>query len=147
MTAVLHARRGLRDRVRTFVRVEDRSNGGYTLWVSVVALLNLVSAVMVLSASSVASLTTHGSTWFVAQRQLMWIALGGVAFYFVARIDYRIWLRHLNVLTVCIVIPLIAVLIPGVGISVEGGRRWLGGDALRFQPSEAAKFLLVLLLA
>lgn len=147
MTAVIHPRRGIRDRVREFVQVDERTNVGYTLWVTVIALLNLISAVMVMSASSVASITAHGSTWFVAQRQLMWIALGAIAFFITARIDYRVWVRHLNALTIGVTLLLVAVLVPGVGIAVEGGRRWLGTDFLRFQPSEAAKLVLVLLLA
>ncbi len=147
MTAVIHPRRGLRDRVRGFVHVEERTNFDYTAFVTVVAVLNLISAVMVMSASSVASMTSHGSTWFVAQRQLMWIAFGAIAFFVTARIDYRVWLRHLNVLTAFVTVMLIAVLIPGIGISVGGARRWIGADALRFQPSEAAKFVLVLVLA
>ena len=66
MTAVIQPRRGLRERVRGFVHVEERTNFDYTAMVTVVAVLNLISAVMVMSASSVASMTSHGSTWFVA---------------------------------------------------------------------------------
>jgi cell division protein FtsW len=39
---------------------------------------------------------------------------------------------------------LFAVLVPGFGIVVDGSRRWLGYGSLRFQPSEIAKFALLL---
>src|SRR5919206_962148 len=41
-------------------------------------------------------------------------------------------------------ICLLAVKIPGVGVSVNGARRWLGAGPLQFQPSEVAKLALVL---
>jgi cell division protein FtsW len=39
---------------------------------------------------------------------------------------------------------LLAVLVPGLGIQVNGARRWLGAAALQFQPSEIMKVALVL---
>jgi cell division protein FtsW len=42
---------------------------------------------------------------------------------------------------------MIAVLIPGIGVMRSGARRWLSLGGLTFQPSELAKFALVLYLA
>ena len=39
---------------------------------------------------------------------------------------------------------LLAVKVPGVGVTVNGARRWLGAGPLQFQPSEIAKLALVL---
>src|SRR3954453_11331877 len=39
---------------------------------------------------------------------------------------------------------LVAVKVPGLGVSVNGARRWLGAGPLQFQPSEVAKLALVL---
>jgi ribonuclease HI len=39
---------------------------------------------------------------------------------------------------------LLAVKVPGVGVSVNGARRWLGAGPLQFQPSELMKLALVL---
>ena len=35
-------------------------------------------------------------------------------------------------------------LLPGIGIEVNGAQRWLGAGLLQFQPSELAKLALVL---
>jgi len=39
---------------------------------------------------------------------------------------------------------LVAVKLPGLGVTVNGARRWLGAGPLTFQPSEVAKLALVL---
>ena len=54
-----------------------------------VAVLNLVGVVMVLSASSVASLTDYGSPWYFFLRQLLWSVVGVVAFVVAIRFDYH----------------------------------------------------------
>jgi cell division protein FtsW len=114
------------------------------LIVATVVVLNVVGAVMVLSASSVASLTDYGSPWYFFFRQLMWTALGLGAFVFAIRFDFRRWRVLVRPLLITSVVLLAVVLIPGIGIYVSGSRRWLGAGFLRFQPSEIAKLALLL---
>ena len=114
------------------------------LLVATVAVLNVVGVVMVLSASSVASLTDYGSPWYFFLRQLMWMVFGLVAFVFAVRFDYRRWRGLVRPLLVISVVLLVVVLVPGIGIYVSGSRRWLGAGFLRFQPSEIAKLALLL---
>lgn len=120
---------------------------GYVLIVGTVAVLNAIGCVMVLSASSVESLSNYGTAWYFFRRQLVWTALGVTAFVVASRIDYRRWRRWVIPLLVVSFGLLLAVLVPGVGIEVWGSRRWLGGGALRFQPSEVAKLALVVFAA
>ena len=114
------------------------------LLVATVAVLNVIGVVMVLSASSVASLTDYGSPWYFFFRQLIWTALGLVAFVFGIRFDYRSWRRLVRPLLIVSGVLLVVVLVPGVGIYVSGSRRWLGAGMFRFQPSELAKLALLL---
>ncbi|MFI5053937.1 MAG: putative lipid II flippase FtsW [Acidimicrobiia bacterium] len=114
------------------------------LLVATVTVLNIVGVVMVLSASSVASLTDYGSPWYFFFRQLLWTGLGLAAFVFGIRFDYRNWRRMVRPLLVVSTVLLVLVLVPGVGIYVSGSRRWLGAGMLRFQPSEIAKLALLL---
>jgi cell division protein FtsW len=116
----------------------------YTMLFTTVAVLNIVGVVMVLSASSVASLTNYGSAWYFFERQLLWTALGVVAFIVASRVDYHAWRRWVLPLLLVSLVLLVLVLIPGIGIYVSGSRRWLGSGFLRFQPTELAKFALLL---
>jgi cell division protein FtsW len=115
----------------------------YLLLVATVGVLNVVGAVMVLSASSVSSLTDYGSAWYFFERQVAWIAVAAAAFMLAARIDYHAWRKWVRPLLIVSLVLLVVVLIPGIGILVAGSRRWLGGGLLRFQPTEIAKLALL----
>jgi len=145
MTAIAGARRSHRESMRPAAAGDEtaRSSTGILL-VATVAVLNVVGVVMVLSASSVASLTDYGSPWYFFFRQLAWTACGLGAFVFAVRFDYRRWRRLVRPLLVLSAVLLVVVLVPGVGIYVSGSRRWLGAGFLRFQPSEIAKLALLL---
>jgi len=108
-----------------------------------VAVLNLAGVVMVLSASSVASLTDYGSPWYFFLRELLWSVVGVVAFVFAIRFDYHRLRHFVRPLLIVSGILLVAVLLPGVGVYVAGSRRWIGTGMFRFQPTELAKLALL----
>src|SRR4051794_32762859 len=134
-----------------FVRVRDRARTrtalprppAYLVLVATVLVLNIVGLVMILSASAVQALSAYGSSWYFFQRQVLWALVGAVAFVVAARVDYRRWRKLALPLLVVAVASLVLVLVPGIGIEVDGGRRWLGVGSLRFQPSEIAKLALL----
>ncbi len=119
----------------------------YTWLVGLIAALNLVGLMMVLTASSVSAFDTYGSSWHIARLQFLWVMAGAVICFGVSRVDYRRW-RKLAVpmLVVCVSL-LVLVLVPGVGVKVNGARRWFALGPLHLQPSELAKIALVLFLA
>jgi cell division protein FtsW len=108
-----------------------------------VGVLNIVGLVMILSASSVAALSNYGSSWYFFNRQAIWALIGLVAFVFGARVDYHIWRRWAPWLLGIGLILCTVVLVPGIGIYVDGSRRWLGSGMFRMQPSELAKLALL----
>jgi cell division protein FtsW len=113
----------------------------------ITAALIILGLIMILSASSVTSFATYGSSFRYFQKQLIWAAFGVVAFVVFARFDYR-RLRGVGYVAVVLTaVLLLAVLIPGVGITAGGSSRWLGFGALGFQPSEFAKLALILFAA
>jgi cell division protein FtsW len=112
-----------------------------------VGALVLLGLIMILSASSVTSFATYGSSFLFFKRQLIWAVVGLAGFAFFARLDYR-RLRGLGYVLIVLVAGLLfAVLVPGVGVVVGGSARWLGLGPLSFQPSELGKLAIVLFAA
>jgi cell division protein FtsW len=138
------ARPGARSKPRTATRATTQASSAAMLLATTVAVLNLVGVIMVLSASSVASLTDYGSPWYFFLRQLLWSVVGVVAFVVAIRFDYHKLRRFVRPLLILSAVLLVVVLIPGVGVYVSGSRRWLGAGMFRFQPTELAKFALLL---
>ena len=86
---------------------------------------------------------TH-STFFVL-RQFIWFILGCIAMFFLSHVNYKI-LNRLSLPFAWIIILLLI----GVhfwGVTVNGAQRWLAIGPIQFQPSEAAKLAVIMLLA
>ena len=115
------------------------------MMVAVVATLCLVGLVMVLSASSVASLRSFGTPWRYFERQGMYLGAGAVAFFAAQGIEISFWQRVARPLMFVAGAALLGVLV--AGRSAGGASRWLGSGSFQFQPSELAKLALVLFAA
>jgi cell division protein FtsW len=115
----------------------------YVIVCATVGVLNIVGLVMILSASSVAALSDYGSSWYFFNRQFIWAVVGFAAFVAASRVDYHVWRKLAPALLLLSISLLVLVLIPGIGIEVDGSRRWLGWGPMRLQPSELAKVALL----
>jgi cell division protein FtsW len=117
----------------------------YSLLLTATLCLLAFGAVMVFSASSARSLLNHGgSGFYYLERTVIFGAIGLV----VMRIAAVRGVAAVKVMTPLILgvamFLLFAVLVPGVGSTVNGSQRWIGAGLLQFQPSELAKLSLVL---
>ncbi|MDH3706826.1 MAG: putative lipid II flippase FtsW [Acidimicrobiia bacterium] len=109
--------------------------------------LSLYGLVMVLSASSGDALG-GGDPWTSFRRQALWLLAGLIAALFTSRLDYRLWRERLAVpLLVVTAALLVLVLVPSIGLEVNGARRWIGVGGFTFQPSELAKLALIIWIA
>jgi cell division protein FtsW len=99
--------------------------------------------VMLTSTSSTS--TRHSDSFFYAKRQAMWLGAGLVACLATALVDYRRYRKWAWPLFGSAVVMLIAVLI--FGKRINGAMRWFAFGPWRFQPSEFAKYALVIVLA
>jgi cell division protein FtsW len=77
-------------------------------------------------------------------RHSMWLCVSFVAALIAFQIPVARWEKLAPWLFVLSLVLLIAVLIPGIGKGVNGARRWIALGGFTFQPSEVAKFAVVL---
>ena len=116
----------------------------FVVLLALVAVLDMIGLVMVLSSSSVQALRGGGSAWQYFGRQLMWVVVGSAVMVGTMRVDYRRWRRFAKPLLAVSLGLLVLVLVPGIGIRVSGSTRWLGFGPWRMQPSELAKAAVLL---
>ncbi len=84
---------------------------------------------------------TH--TYFLT-RHVLWLAMSLVAALLAFQVPVATWEKAAPWLFVASLVLLIAVLIPHVGKVVYGARRWISLGPFSFQPSELAKFAVLL---
>ena len=112
-----------------------------------VAILVLFGLVMVFSASAVYAMETHNDSYYFLKRQVLWLTLGCGALWVARKANYHQWEQYTYLIMIVTLALLIAVMIPGFGKKVGGAQRWLSLGGFSFQPSELAKFTLVLFMA
>ncbi|HEX5820868.1 MAG TPA: putative lipid II flippase FtsW [Solirubrobacterales bacterium] len=117
----------------------------YSLLLTATLCLLAFGAVMVFSASSARSLLNSGGNGFYyLERTVIFGAIGLL----VMRVASVRGVAAAKPMTPLILVGslflLFAVLLPGVGTTVNGAQRWIGGGFVQFQPSELAKIAIVL---
>ena len=118
-------------------------NNFYILIGSALA-LSVIGLVMVFSASSIHSLDTRGNAVAIVLRQGFFFALSIPLAIFLSQRSLAQW-RLLARFGLLISVAILAVLqIPGVGKTVNGNTNWIALPFVDVQPSELAKFLLIL---
>lgn len=116
-------------------------------FLALVLLLLTLGLVMLYSASYAQSEYDTGyaiSTRYL-QKQAVCAAIGLVAMFFFSRIPAMLWYRLAWPLYGVSIVLLLSVLV--IGEEVNGAKRWINLAGLQFQPSEIAKFTMILLFA
>ena len=91
-----------------------------------------------------AQLPVQGRGWVA---QLVWLLLGGGVYVTVSLIDYQFWLGVAHWLYAFCLVPLVLVLVPGIGSEVYGSQRWIRLGPVQFQPSDLAVVAVLLITA
>jgi cell division protein FtsW len=110
-------------------------------------LLLAIGLVMVYSASiamAEASAHTGHRAWYFLVRHAMFLVAGLVAAYIAFQVPTKVWQHAAPWLFIGGAALLLLVLIPGIGKSVNGARRWLSLFVVNLQPSEFMKLAVVL---
>jgi len=112
-------------------------------------LLSLIGIVMIFSASYYYAYynTVNHDSYHFFKKQLLAFALGLIVMLIMSQIDYRV-LRNFSILFYMAgIVALVLVLIPGIGKLVNQARRWIDIGPMQFQPSELAKYALIIIIA
>jgi cell division protein FtsW len=113
----------------------------------IIACLLAIGVLMIASASMAVATKQYHQPFYFLIRQLLFLGIGFIAALFVLRIPLS-WLQKMGFpLIILAIVLLIAVLIPGIGHSVNGSRRWLHLPLLNFQVSEYVKLAMIIFLA
>jgi cell division protein FtsW len=105
--------------------------------------LTVLGVIILFSASA----SFRSDPYFFVKRQLVWMVVAVVAGCFASAINLE-RMRPVGWYAAgALLIALVLVLIPSIGVSVNGSRRWLELGPMRLQPSEMAKLVLVFTLA
>lgn len=118
----------------------------FTLVITVLLLLAL-GIIMVLSASAPSALSMYGDSYTYVRKQAFFAVLGIAAMFFISKIDYKILKRFYWPAYVISIILLLMTAVPGLGMEVNGARRWVDIKITSFQPSEVAKIGLIIFYA
>lgn len=121
---------------------------GVDVWLGVAFLLLLtIGAVMVASSSIAVAENAVNDPFYYFKRHILFIGLGGFFGVLIMNISSD-WMSRLSRPALILgIVALILVLIPGIGVEVNGARRWINLGVSRFQVVEAIKLALIMSLA
>ena len=130
---------------RPLVRKKDEQMD--PVFLCLLLLLLGLGLTMLYSASCAQSLydTGYAISWRYLKKQAVCALLGLAAMYVVSRIPTAFWQQTAWPIYVFSILLLLSVLV--FGQKVNGARRWINIAGIRFQPSEVAKFSMILMLA
>ena len=128
------------------LNVKSRAFGCAPLIV-IAAGLSLFGLLMQYSASGYAALIRTGDEFFYLKKQAVAMVAAFACMLFFSRVDVRTLAKYSPVFLVISIGLLAALFIPGLGVEMYGATRWLDLGIGTVQPSEFAKFALVLFTA
>lgn len=117
------------------------------IFVALVLMLLACGVLMTYSASVFYAQDVFGDRLYFFRRELLWVAAGVCAGVLAWWTPYTWLQRGSGVLLLVSVALLGIVLVPGVGRTVNNATRWLSFGGLTFQPSELAKYAVIIFVA
>lgn len=109
--------------------------------------LSAIGLVFIYSASSYNAALDTGDAFFFVKKQAIAMALGVVLMFFVKCFDVEKLKRFKTPVLIFSLVLLALVFVPGVGVESYGAKRWINLGFFTVQPSEYAKFGLVIFIA
>ena len=137
----------LSDRATQALRF-DELEGRFDAWLlCIAAALVGLGVVMVASSSMPYAVSNGSSPFYFLLRHLMFLGIGCVLAVVLMNTEMKRIEQHSQLLLLLCFVLLAAVLVPGLGKTVNGAKRWLNLVVIGFQAVEAVKLMLIIWLA
>ena len=130
--------------VRKYSKILTRPELPYFLIIWSTIFLCALGLTMVLSSSTVTSLQESGNSYSIFIRQFFFLILGVSASYWAYKVRSEIWPRLAKVSLTLSIFILLLPFVPSLGKNINGNRNWIEIAGFTLQPSEFAKFGLIL---
>ena len=129
-------------------RRDARALAAYDASLAWTALMLLAIGLVMVYSSSIATAEASAHTghraWYFLARHAAFVAVGLAAAAVAFQVPMRAWQQLAPWLFIAGAVLLVLVLVPGIGRSVNGSRRWLSLAVVNVQPSEFMKLAVVL---
>jgi len=126
--------------------ITEKNSPDLILFITVIILV-AIGICMVFSSSFIMAYKWYGDSYYFLKKQILYAIIGLAVFIFSTYFDYHNYKKFtLPVLFISIIL-LCMVFVPGIGRAAGGARRWVKIEFFSLQPSEIAKFALILYMA
>ena len=129
-----------------FASFFNKNNVNKTSILIVICVLVLITlgCIMVFSASSYSAQKQYSDSAFFLKKQIIGCVFGLLSMVFFWSFDFQKLNKFKYIVLIVSIICLLLVFVPGIGYAKYGARRWIRIAGFSFQPSEIAKFSLIL---
>lgn len=141
VTSITEIRAAVKNRERT----TNATNRLITTLLLVVGTLVVIGLAATISATSTVALSEDSDRWYYLQRQLIGLGLGTVGLVVASKVPYR-WYRKAALPLFGLTLVLL-VLVLRIGYEAGGATSWIDLGPVNFQPTELAKFSVIVALA
>ncbi len=132
------------NRVR-FSRLNDSQNGFDMIYLILTVILVCFGAVMVLSASYAWAQNDYSDSFYWVKRHLAWACIGLIAAVLCSYIPPETYKKYAG--AIFVIGTVLLALVPVIGKTVNGAKRWIKLGPIQIQPTEIMKLALVLFLS
>lgn len=124
-----------------------RIKKNYLFFILTPIIFTLIGLFFIFEASAIRSFREIGDSFYYLKLQAIWFILGIMVMFALAVFDYHKFYYLAFMLMIGTIFLLFIVLIPNVGRTAGGARRWLDLGFFNVQPTELAKFTTIIYLS
>lgn len=115
--------------------------------ITIPIILSLIGLVFIFEASAIRATSEFGDSLHYLKYQSIWLFIGIFLMLFFSFFNYKNLYFFSFIALISTILLLMIVLIPGIGLQAGGARRWIDFGFFNVQPTELAKFSIIIYLA